>query len=739
MELSGGERPGPSGWRATGAAIARRRRLFLGVWGLLLLACAAFYPSLERTLSAPDYTIEGSESQRLESALAGSGFAGAGSERDTIAFYSAKLTAGEGAYRSYIGRVLEVARRQRGVERVIGPDPPSAGVAAGGHAAIASVDLGQPARERFEDAGRLQEAIQGVHRPGLEAHLTGFSPIAKELAVVEKADAGRAELIGVPIALVILLLALGAVVAAITPLLIAGAGLLLTFGTVTVLGQFLRFDTFILTIVTMIGTGIGIDYALFIVARFREELARSDPSGGEGAIERAVGAALSTSGRTILYSGVIVIVSLTSMLVVRAPLYREFVIGAAISVICALAAALTLLPALLAQLGGRINAGSLPGRLQPADARPAESVRAAPWARWALAIMRRPLAIAVLVIAVLLLAAAPVGGMRYGLNFAVPALSGTPSGKAARVVERSFGPGLLGPTEILFTARGGSGRRRARRGAAMLTGALEADRSVARITTQSYAGGLLMLVVPAVPIDSIAAERLVRRLRERLLPAVERAAGSKPLVGGWTAASADLTSESSAKLPVVIAITLCLATVLLSIAFRSIVLPIKAVMLNLLSTGAALGLVVLVFQSGRGEGLLGFRSPGFIQSVLPIAMYVVLFGLSMDYEVFLIRRIHESWRACGDNVMAVAAGVEHTARPISAAAAIMVAVFGSFVTAGVVELKEFGFALAVAIAIDATLVRLVLVPALMRLFGAWNWWLPKRIARRLVRTEPAAQ
>ncbi len=735
-------------WQSWGVTVARRRKLFLGFWAVLLLACAALYPSLEKTLSAPNYTIEGSESQRVESALASKGFAGAGSEQDTIAFYSAKLTAGDRAYRSYVAKVLDVVAGQPGVERVVGPYPPArAGsrvgrgargtISADGHAAIASVGLGGQARQRFENAGRLQEAIGRIRRAGIEASLTGFSPIAKDLAIVEKSDAERAEMIGVPIALVILLIALGALAAAIAPLFMAGAGMLLTFGAIAVLGRFVRFDTFILTIVAMIGTGIGIDYALFIVARFRKELARSNPSRGRRAIEEAVGVALSTSGRTILYSGLIVMVSLTSMLVVRAPLYREFVIGASITVVCALSAALTLLPATLAQLGWRINAGSLPGRMQPADARAAPSAQRAPWARWALAIMRRPLAIALSVIAVLLLAASPVSGMRYGLNFAVPALSATPSGKAAHVIERSFRPGMLGPMDVLFTAQASAGRQAARKGARMLEGTLRADHRVAEVRMQSYRGGLLLIVVPAVRIDSAAAEALVRHVRGTLVPAVQRSTGSKPLVGGWTAASADLTDESSAKLPVVVGITLCLALLLLLVAFRSIVLPIKAVLLNLLSTGAALGLVVLVFQSGYGEGPLGFTSPGFIQSVLPIAMYVVLFGLSMDYEVFLIRRIHESWKASGDNRMAVASGVEHTARPISAAAAIMVAVFGSFVTAGIVELKEFGFALAIAIAIDATLVRLVLVPALMRLFGEWNWWLPARIAGRLPGVELA--
>jgi putative drug exporter of the RND superfamily len=264
---------------------------------------------------------------------------------------------------------------------------------------------------------------------------------------------------------------------------------------------------------------------------------------------------------------------------------------------------------------------------------------------------------------------------------------------------------------------------------------LRRDRRVASVSRQSYRSGVLLTVVPAVPVDSTATQALVRRVRVDLAPKVDAREGTTTLAGGWPAQSADSASETTAKLPFVLAITLGLALIFLLVVFRSIVLPLKAVAMNLLATGATLGLVVLVFQDGHGEHLLGFSSPGFIQAYLPLCMFVILFGLSMDYEIFLIRRMQEEWRATGDNRLSVASGVEHTARPISAAAAIMVAVFGSSLVARVLELKEFGFALAMAIAIDATLIRLVLVPALMCLLDARNWWLPDRLARVLPRLE----
>jgi putative drug exporter of the RND superfamily len=737
--------------------MARHRAVVLLSWSVVLLICAALSPALKRELSGPDYGVDGSQSSQVEQLLGSSGFRGAGGEQDTIAFYSLKYSVNQRAYRASVARVLRAARSQAGVERVSSPygaRGPLPQISADRHVAVALVALGGNARERFDRAEHLQSAIAAANRSGVKAWLTGFSPLAKDLAQVESADAERAEGIGMPVALVALILALGALTAAIVPLLLAGAGLLLTFGLIYVLATILRFDAFLVTVVTMIGVGIGIDYTLFIVSRFREELARlpANPRRERRRTSQAVGLALATSGRTIIYSGAIVALSLTSLLVIRAPIFQEFVIGILSSVVCTLTAALTLLPAVLAQLGPRINAGSLPARLQPADTRVGAPEDHAGWRRWALAVMRRPVIVAIGVSLPLIVAMTPMLGLRYGIDIGLPALSGTPSGKGAQVLARSFGPGVIGPLTVLVTdpPTGGrpgpdrvraGGKTDAKRSSPELAGArtleseLREDRSVTGMTVRSYAGGVLLSVVPKVPVDSPAAYALVRRIRGDLAPSLRARDGVVVLVGGAVAQALDVSDVTSAKLPLVIVLTLGIALIFLLMVFRSVVLPIKAVAMNVLATGATLGLVVLIFQDGHGEGLIGFSSPGFIQSFLPLCIFVLLFGLSMDYEVFLIRRMQETWRKTGDNQLAVASGVEHTARPISAAAAIMVAVFGSFLTAGVLELKEFGFALATAIAIDATLIRLLLVPALMRLLGARNWWLPQGLGRVLPRFE----
>ncbi|HEV7936666.1 MAG TPA: MMPL family transporter [Solirubrobacteraceae bacterium] len=738
--------------------MARHRAVVLLSWSVILLVCAALSPALKQELSGPDYGVDGSQSSRVEQLLESPSFRGAGGEQDVIAFYSPKHSVDQRAYRASVARVLRAARSQPGVERVSNPYGARgslAHISADKHVAAALVTLGGNARERFERIAHLQSVIAAASGAGAQAWLTGFSPLASDLAQVESADGERAEAIGMPVALVALILALGALTAAIVPLLLAGAGLLLTFGLIYVLAAILKFDAFLVTVVTMIGVGIGIDYTLFIVSRFREELARlpADPRRERRRASHAVGLALATSGRTIIYSGTIVALSLMSLLVIRAPIFQEFVIGILSSVVCTLTAALTLLPAVLAQLGPRINAGSLPERLQPADAKASASEGQGGWRRWALAVMRRPMIVAVAVSLPLVVAMVPMLGLRYGIDIGLPALSGTPSGRGAQVLARSFGPGIIGPLTVVVTDPpttgghqrldrvGAEGKARGKRSSAALTGVrtleseLRGDHSVGGMTDRSYTGGVLLSVMPTVPVDSSADYALVQRIRGDLAPSLLAREGVVVLVGGAVAQAVDVSNVTSAKLPLVVVLTLGIALIFLLVMLRSVVLPIKAVAMNVLATGATLGLVVLIFQDGHGEGLIGFSSPGFIQSFLPLCIFVLLFGLSMDYEVFLIRRMQETWRKTGNNRLAVASGVEHTARPISAAAAIMVAVFGSFVTANVLELKEFGFALALAIALDATLIRLLLVPALMSLFGARNWWLPRGLGRVLPRFE----
>jgi RND superfamily putative drug exporter len=725
-----------SAWNRWGVAMARHRGSVLLAWAVVLVICAALYPTLKGALSAPDYSVDNSQSLQVEQLLE-HGLRKAGSEQDVLVFYSSKHRVTDRAYRSAVRRILRAASSQPGVVGVLGPygHGARADISADRRAAVAQVALGGDARERFKDAALLQTAVARADGDGVQAWLAGFSSFGKDIAQVETVDAERAEAIGIPVALGILLVALGSLGAAVIPLLSAAASMLLSYGVISLLARVFNFDVFLLTIVTMIGVGIGIDYSLFVVSRFREELARRPPMprAERRRIADAVGASVASSGRTIMYSGIIVGLSLTSLLVVPAAIYREFVMGALVTVICTVGVGLTLLPAMLAQFASRIDVGSLPARLQPAEVRADIAEGEGGWARWALAVMRRPVTVACVLFVVLIASMAPILGLRYGLDIAFKSISQTPSGKGAAVLAHSFAPGMVGPIDVVVTGSGApesrASVRSARRGAHLLAAKLRHDRRVAGLALSTYAGRVLLTVTPSVSVDSPAAYALVKYIR------TSSTRGSTVLVGGWTALAVDASDTVNGKLPEVLAITLGLALMFLLIVFRSVVLPIKAVLMNLLATGATLGLVVLIFQEGHGESLLGFTSPGFIQSFLPMFMFVMLFGLSMDYEVFLIRRMQETWEKTADNRLAVASGVEHTARPISAAAAIMVAVFGSFLTANILELKQFGFALAAAVAIDATLIRLALVPALMCLFGDRNWWLPAGLGRLLPRLD----
>ncbi len=674
-----------------------------------------------------------------------------GSEDDALVFYSRRHTALDRTYTQFIDSLLGTLAHRRGVKGLLSPLSEEAigQISSDEHSSVAVVALSGTSQQRFENASHLQSVVihaAAATHGAVQAWLTGYSPVTKDMVHVQTVDVERAEAIGVPVAFVVLLFALGSLVAAAIPLALAGAGLLLTYGVLALVIKVSHFDNFLISIVAMVGVGIGIDYALIIVSRFREEYARrTREANAEGvpksANERdelladAVGVAVSTAGRTILFSGVICALAITAMLVLRAAVFREITVGVVAVVACTLLAALTLLPAVLGMLGAKIDRGSLPARMQPADARADVNSGEGGWARWALLVMRHPIVAIVASTAILLVAAAPALGLRYGLNLGVFTVSEAPSGKGEQVLAHAFAPGAVSPMQIILTGPHEKGGPNEAAAAKSLTETLEQDPRVAGVSERSSSAGVLLSVVTAVADDSISANELVLHIRRDLSPPLHARWGATVLTGGATGVMVDLSHETSTKFPLVVGLILGMSLLFLLIVFRSPILAVKAILMNLLATAAMLGIVVYVFQSGHGRHLFVFTPTGFIQCFVPLTVFALVYGLSMDYEVFLIRRIQEEWKRTGDNRHSVAVGLEHTARPIAAAAAIMVVVFGSFITANLLELKQLGFAVAVGIAIDATLIRLVLVPALMRLFGDWNWWLPSWLDRILPKLE----
>ncbi|MFQ6328480.1 MMPL family transporter [Nocardia sp. CWNU-33] len=706
-----------------GVTVARHRRIVLTAWLLLVIACASAYPALHASLGSPDYSVPGSDSVAVDRLVA-QHFARFGIEQDLIVFHSAQRTADSTEYRAVIDKAMTAVRATDGVTGVIGPYEGNAAaqISSDRHTAFGLVGVDGGMTERVRIAKELQSTLAGQSAAGVEAMITGFAPAQADLTDIETADLQRAEGIGLPVAGVVLVLALGALVAATVPIAVTAAGIAVAIGALAGLATFLSFDSLVLSVATMIATGTAIDYAMFIVSRFNEELTRRGVRDRRAieAIVQAVGAAMDTTGRTILASGLIVLISLCSLAVVGLPILNGIAIGVVTAVIATLSAAFTLLPALLAVSGPAINRGALPARLRPAEVESATASTG--WARWARLVMARPMLFGAVGVAVLTLAAAPIVGIRYGVDMGLGSLADRPTGQATALVKQNFGPGLLAPIEVVATGPDGAPLTgESRTNVEGFVTELTQDPRIARVVPQQAEGRLLAVVVPEVAFDSTDAGELVADIRSRATTIDE----VDIRVGGTSASFADVSQRITARFPWVIILVLTVSLAFLVVAFRSIVLAVKAILLNLLATGAALGITVAVFQRGVGESVLGFHSTGFLQVYLPMLVFAVLFGLSMDYEVFLIRRMKEAWDRNQDNAAAVAEGLQRTARPITAAAAIMVAVFASFVTADVLELKQIGFALAVAITIDALMVRLVLVPAFMQLFGRWNWWLPR--------------
>jgi RND superfamily putative drug exporter len=523
---------------------------------------------------------------------------------------------------------------------------------------------------------------------------------------------------GMIAAIVILLAAFGSVLAMGLPVLTALFGIACGFAIVSIATTFMDIPDFTPAAVAMIGIGVGIDYALFIVTRYREELATG--ASPESAVERAI----NTAGRAVLFAGATVVISLLGLVVVGLASTRSLAVAAASGVLMVMLASLTLLPALLGFVGRNIDRLRIP-HLRHRN-------NSGLWRRWSRVVQRRPWPIAVASTFVLLTLAAPAFGMRLGFSDTGNRPVTDTSRRAYDLLADGFGPGFNGP---LFLAVGNPDRDPAVLD--RLRQALDADPDIALALPPFVNDTGEVALVQAFPTTSPQDEAtvdLVQRLRDDVLPDVTAGTGGEVLVGGPVAAAVDFGDLQAARLPIFIGVVLVLSFLLLMVTFRSILVPFKAVVMNLLSIGAAYGVLVAVFQWGWAADLLGVNT-GPVEAWAPMMLFAIVFGLSMDYEVFLLSRIKEEYDRAGDNAAAVAHGLANTARLITAAAAIMICVFGGFVLSAERSLQIFGLGLAVAVLIDATIVRLLLVPATMELLGDRNWWLPRALDRRLPKVD----
>jgi RND superfamily putative drug exporter len=523
------------------------------------------------------------------------------------------------------------------------------------------------------------------------------------------------EAIGVLAAIVILLVAFGSLLAMGLPIITALAGIGVGLAIVQILAHVIDVPSFAPQVTAMIGIGVGIDYALFIVTRYRDGL-------HDGMAPRdAVILSLDTSGRAVIFAGCTVVISLLGLFVVGLGFIRGMATGAALAVLIVMAASVTLLPAILGFAGHSIDRFALPSAKRRVSA--SESI----WTRWSLALQRHPVVYAVAGFAVLIVLALPVFALRLGVADAGNDPTSQTTRRAYDLLADGFGPGSSGP--LLIVARVDSDQQKAAmaeldRQLADVPGIVQ----VSPVISNAKGTAALISAQPAGSPQDESTTQLVHHLRNDVVPKAADPAGMQIYVGGETALGIDLADQLGARLPWFFAAVLSLSFVLLLVVFRSLLVPLKAVIMNLLSIGAAYGVVIAVFQWGWLKTLVGVGKAGPIEAWIPMMLFAVVFGLSMDYEVFLLSRIKEDYDATADNTTAVAHGLAKTARLITAAAAIMIAVFGSFVLGDLRVLKMIGFGLAVAVAIDASIVRLVLVPATMELLGDRNWWLPKRLS-----------
>jgi RND superfamily putative drug exporter len=729
----------------------------LAAWLVMFLAAMPLLAKLTGRLSQGGFEVPGSQSDEVRKALE-TDFGGQFTLTDLLVMNSDRLAADDPEFRGTFEQIRDALAAGPGVAAVSDPyASPERAISSDGHTLTAVVGLSDDQDQALQHADELNEVVAKASTgfPGT-ALLTGSPVFYASFSETTTHDLERAERIALPISLLILILAFGSLVAAGMPLALALLSLAISFGIISAIAATTTVSIFTQNVASMIGIGVGIDYSLFILNRYREGLRQGVP------VPPAIARAMATSGKAVFVSALTVVVALSGTQLVNLAAFRSMGYGAMIAVALACAAALTLLPALLGFVGTKINALSF-RRGKVEDSRL--------WHRWATAIMRRPWPALIGCVLVLGLLAFPTLHLRLGSSG--PSILPADAGPrvAAAITAEAFGEGQVAPVQVVVTDPRGVISPERVQTLIDLASAIGADSEVARVDS-------VLSAVPqgAPPISSAALSELLRSAE--LAPAVDplvSADGTKTLlsvvtrhgaqtdeaadfvvrlrrqvpsllqngataaVGGDPGLNVDINHEMSSKLFPVVGLVLVLSFLVLLLFLRSVLLPLKAIVMNTASVLAAYGLLVFIFQDGHFEGLLGFESNDIVDSFIPLFLFCILFGLSMDYEVFLLARIREEYLRTGDNTEAVGWGLEHTARIITSAAAVMVTVFGAFAFASLLPIKEIGFGLAAAVFLDATIIRIVLVPATMRLMGKWNWWLPGWLDRLLPRVSLEAE
>ena len=670
-------------------------------WLIVAVVLAAFAPKVETALSGAGWQANGSESVQAR-ALIQRNFSGLSSSALMVVVHSAHQTTASAGFSRTIERVQRVLAGDSRVAAVHAPRP-GASISADGHTAVVTAGARGDPTAMVAAADKLKSKVGATAAPGVTVSLTGASGMWSDFNAANRSAMMKSELFSWPVTMAILVLAFGSLVAAGLPLLLTIVGLLASAGLLTLLTHGLEISIWAMNFALMFALALGIDYALFVVHRFRGAF-----FGSRLPVRDAVAVTMDTAGKAVLFSGLTVFVSLSAVMLVPSPAFRSMALGIMLSVAFVLGATLTLLPAVLARLGPKVDA--VPLRWVHSGEH-----RSARFARWGERLWRRPHVYGVAATLVLVLLALPLIGLRTGM----PSIKVVPKSDGSRVgyaqVQRAFGTGAPGALQIVAP----------RSVVAKVAAVARRDPGIARVSpAQSGSRGLaLVQAIPTTDPSSKATGSTIDRLRGAL------PAGA--LVGGAAAENHDLESALAAKTPLVIGVVLSLGFLLLLVALQAPLIAALGVLTNLLATGAAFGIGRLIFQNGHGAGLLGFESQGYMDAWAPVFFFAMIFAISMDYTVFLLSSAKEHWDRSHDAHEAMVGALAHSGRVIFAAGAVMVAVFFTFALSGPLPPKEMGVILGIAVLLDAMVVRLVLIPTLLRVFGRRAWALPRWLDRVL--------
>jgi putative drug exporter of the RND superfamily len=684
-----------------GGWTAQHVRLVAIAWTLVAVALGIFAPKVETALSGAGWQANGSQSVQARTLLQAN-FAGLSSSSLMVVLHSRQETIAGSDFQRTLHRVERLLRADAHVASVLQPRAGSS-ISSDEHTAIVSAGAKGDPTAMVAAADALKSELKAAGNANVSVSLTGASGMWSDFNSANRKAMMKSELFSWPVTLAILVLAFGSLAAAGLPLMLTILGLVASAGLLALLTHGFEISIWAMNFALMFALALGIDYALFVVHRFRGAFFGSKLSARD-----AVAVTMDTAGKAVLFSGLTVLISLSAVMLVPSPAFRSMALGIMLSVVFVLAATLTLLPAALAKLGSKVDA--LPLRWVHSGEH-----RSPRFARWGERLWRHPHLYGPIATLILVLLALPVLGLKTGM----PSIKVVPTHDSSRVgytqVQQAFGLGAPGTLQIVAP----------RQDAAAVTATTRRDPGITRVSPAQPGGNGLALIqaVPTSDPSSKATGRTIDRLRSAL------PAGA--LVGGAAAENHDLERALAARTPLVIGVVLALGFLLLLVALQAPLIAALGVVTNLLATGAAFGIARLIFQNGHGAGLLGFQSQGFLDAWGPVFFFAMIFAISMDYTVFLLSSAKEHYDKSGDARDAMVGGLAHSGRVIFAAAAVMVAVFFTFALSGPLPPKEMGVILGIAVLLDAMLVRLILIPTLLRVFGRWAWALPRWLDRLL--------